>query len=1441
MSRLSRNIPDIDYKELHERGAKVPKVRGRTITEDIAPATITMDDLATLVIDIRSDVDDLSDSYDINELSDEEELSNYQTKLETVKRNFRRIHAQIKSNEGEEAFQKKYPYYDEDLASLTEKFKSATKKLSEVRKRNKEDVNNLEAQIAQAQVEREKSKCIAVQKCFLKQVQWDLDHCTWDDFEDSDDIKGTISKFEKHSETLHKICSDLEFLYGDALDGEVKLANCEMFDALHDKIKLGKDRLVLVKKKVFDRIEQEKLLAETNRMEQEKKAEEKKIKDLLACSDSLFSEIETRSKILDSKCSVDLNALNDFEVLEIKKGVESMHVELRELINKVSHFETFVLPCGVSAQGSRDKVTKLREGSCDKMKLFLKDLDKIISARDISEKKLKNSATLKIELKKFKGYDSDVDIYTFKSEFKKLIEPVVQKTFWADYLKKNYLSGAALNLVHKIEEIDEIWKKLVDVYGSTHLMLQNKLGSLGKFTNLDKLKDDEKIANHLAELLNVMTDLEKLAKEYSLENDLYHGVGLHKIMDFMGKPRQRKFIKSIAGQDIGGQVKWSKLVDFLKVELKEREAYVLHDKAVQSSLGEYKEHGKISNGNGKEGARKKTNDTFVTTLDNNPPKPVACFICDKTVDHVLSYKDDKKPYIEYIACKTFADMNCQQRDNLLFKRKFCNKCLSPGVKYSSNHTCDKQFVCGQPFTHKNGNEMTCEKHVLVCKHHCKETSNIALLDSYKKFMMKPGKKFLDFTKHISISCYARAHVSNCEEVEGGEGDDDPDPASIYLFQTILIAFGYPLNIFYDGGCGDALISKEAVDMLTSIGRATLHLPGPLYLEGVNKQQSISKHGVYEIRLPLKNGNDARMTALCLDEITSPFPKYPLSKVENDIQSYVKSNEPSLLPSLPKLSEEVGGKVHFMIGKHYLKYFPREVTRLETGLTIYDSVFESYDKSTGLVSGPHPQFTKVHRTAHFAHDRKLSYYTQEAQTCIALSSLNSVPLIGPREPLVDTDLVQLFPGDSCTREQLKSPNFHSTFSSLKDEGVGCLFGDSFSGEKGLEMPNSTKVYVTKRGPKCLKDFEKMENAGTVISYRCMDCRNCKKCLSDGLIEEISIRAEAEQHLIDKNVTVNIEEGYCSTNMPFLADPDTRLVSNEQTAKKVYNSQIRILSKSEKDRKDTLDSEKKLHDLGYVDWLENLEAEDRNAILQSAVKYVIPWRVVYSGSVSTPVRTVFDASSRTASGNSLNDLLPKGTNNMNNLLEILLRWSIQIYGYHTDIRKMYNSVRMNKDFWRYQLYWWSDRLTGEEEPRLKVIKSVIYGLKCSGNQAERALRLAVQLQRDRYPMAYDIVMNDIYVDDCVSGELTDEKRAQATDELRLALEKVGFTLKGITLSGYDPDESLSKDGKYIMVGGLRYFPKEDFYMLNTGRINFAQKKTRSKRLSWRFLRNSQRKFV
>ena len=40
------------------------------------------------------------------------------------------------------------------------------------------------------------------------------------------------------------------------------------------------------------------------------------------------------------------------------------------------------------------------------------------------------------------------------------------------------------------------------------------LGSLEKFLGLDKMRDDEKIAFALSDLLNVMADLSKLARSY---------------------------------------------------------------------------------------------------------------------------------------------------------------------------------------------------------------------------------------------------------------------------------------------------------------------------------------------------------------------------------------------------------------------------------------------------------------------------------------------------------------------------------------------------------------------------------------------------------------------------------------------------------------------------------------------------------------------------------------------------------------------------------------------------------------------------------------------------------------------------------------------------------------------------------------------------------------
>ena len=125
--------------------------------------------------------------------------------------------------------------------------------------------------------------------------------------------------------------------------------------------------------------------------------------------------------------------------------------------------------------------------------------------------------------------------------------------------------------------------------------------------------------------------------------------------------------------------------------------------------------------------------------------------------------------------------------------------------------------------------------------------------------------------------------------------------------------------------------------------------------------------------------------------------------------------------------------------------------------------------TGVVCGPHPQFTLANRAAHFSLGVMQSYYSREALQVIQGSAyLGTVPLLGCKESFWDPDLVKPFLSDSCTRSEFESTNSHPTLSSLKDDSVVCLFGDHFPGEEGCGE-NRRKVYVSSRGPKCLKVF------------------------------------------------------------------------------------------------------------------------------------------------------------------------------------------------------------------------------------------------------------------------------------------------------------------------------------------------------------------------------------
>ena len=61
-------------------------------------------------------------------------------------------------------------------------------------------------------------------------------------------------------------------------------------------------------------------------------------------------------------------------------------------------------------------------------------------------------------------------------------------------------------------------------------------------------------------------------------------------------------------------------------------------------------------------------------------------------------------------------------------------------------------------------------------------------------------------------------------------------------------------------------------------------------------------------------------------------------------------------------------------------------------------------------------------------------------------------------------------------------------------------------------------------------------------------------------------------------------------------------------KVYNQQIKKLNQNTDDKKDVIESEEKLQQLGYVDYVRNLKTEQQGMLRKSEIQNFIPWRSV-----------------------------------------------------------------------------------------------------------------------------------------------------------------------------------------------------------------------------------------
>ena len=142
----------------------------------------------------------------------------------------------------------------------------------------------------------------------------------------------------------------------------------------------------------------------------------------------------------------------------------------------------------------------------------------------------------------------------------------------------------------------------------------------------------------------------------------------------------------------------------------------------------------------------------------------------------------------------------------------------------------------------------------------------------------------------------------------------------------------------------------------------------------------------------------------------------------------------------------------MIGKQYLKYFPKEIAQLESGLTLFRSRFKNYDGTNGVISGPHPEFTKTDRMAHFAIDKRYTYSVQKFNEFCAM--MKEKPLLGIKE-LQDcgSDQIQLFAENNCigcgVESNTSSPKATNLLENIELEGCDSTPIELFPGNNCIE--------------------------------------------------------------------------------------------------------------------------------------------------------------------------------------------------------------------------------------------------------------------------------------------------------------------------------------------------------------------------------------------------------
>lgn len=167
------------------------------------------------------------------------------------------------------------------------------------------------------------------------------------------------------------------------------------------------------------------------------------------------------------------------------------------------------------------------------------------------------------------------------------------------------------------------------------------------------------------------------------------------------------------------------------------------------------------------------------------------------------------------------------------------------------------------------------------------------------------------------------------------------------------------------------------------------------------------------------------------------------------------------------------------------------------------------------------------------------------------------------------------------------------------------------------------------------------------------------------------------------------------------------------------------------------------------------------------------VLKSTSLTTKVRVVFDASARTTTGHSLNDILLRGPTVQEDIFSILTRFRKHQFVITADIEKMFRQINIAESDQDLQRIMW--RFSPSEAIRTYRLSTVTYGTTPASFMATQCLVTLAEEFKNQYPEASRVIAKDFYMDDLMSGADSEEQCSILEQQISRILNSAKLPLR------------------------------------------------------------------